>query len=252
MGCKVESLIDRHALTMPDPGYESIDEYLVARWTGSDGRSADGYKALTEWFNKRLLKRLYEDHDRKTISVHLDREYEVITGADDIQRDELAADLATDDLDINDIENEMVSWSTMRHHLKGCLEAEKDTPSAATDWEANTVEMAQERAAEKAHAVLSSLKSKRQLRDADRVDVDVQVKLSCPECSVRVPFADAVERGFVCETHSEAESDESGTGRVRNQSSAIVLSYVVGEVLRTGFLGDSFLVEAVHVLALSI
>jgi len=250
MGCKVDSLIERHALTVPDAGYESVDEYLVARWTGSDGRSAVGYKALTEWFNKRLLKRIYDEHDRGTVNVHLEREYEIITGDQDIQRDELAADLATDGLDIDDIADELVSWSTMRHHLKGCLDAEKDTTPAETDWETNTVQMTRERAVEKARSVLSSLTSKGRLRDADRAQVDVQVKLSCPDCSVRVPFEDAVERGYVCETHAETESEDPVLERVGNQSSAIVLPYVVVDAVQTAFFGEPFLFEAATIAAL--
>ena len=245
MGCKVDALIERHAPTVPDPGYESVDDYLVARWTGADGRAADGYKALTEWFNKRVLKRVYDSHGRDTVSVHLDREYEVITGDADVQRDELAADLAVDGLDIDDIETELVSWSTMRHHLKGCLEAEKDTSPAATDWEANTVQMARERAADKARSVLSSLSSKGRLRDADRAHVDVQVKLSCPDCSVRVPFEDAVERGYVCATHSTPDSDDSAPEPVRNRSVGIALPFLAVETLQAALVGERFLVETV-------
>lgn len=247
MGCKVDSLIERHALTVPDAGYESVDEYLVARWTGSDGRSADGYKTLTEWFNKRLLKRIYDEHGRDTVSIHLEREYEIITGDQDIQRDELAADLATDGLDIDDTADKLVSWSTMRHHLKGCLDAEKATTNAETDWEKNTVQMAQERAAKKARSVLSSLTSKDRLQDGDHAKVDVEIKLSCPDCSVRVPFENAVERGYVCETHTETESDDPELERIGNQSSAIALPYVAVEALQTAFFGEPFLLEAVAI-----
>jgi len=249
MGCKVDPIIERHSLAVPDPGHESVDEYLVARWTGADGRSADGYKTLTDWFNKRLLKRLYEDHGRDAVSVHLDHEYEIITGDEDLQRDELAADLATDGFDIDELATMMVSWSTMRHHLKDCLEAEKDTSPAETDWEMNTVQMARERAVEKAQSVLSSLHSKDRLRDADQAEVDVQVKLGCPECSVRVPFENAVERGYVCDTHSETASEDSENGRVRNRYSAISFPYVAVEVLEAVFYGDPFLAEAAAIAA---
>ncbi|MFB6108352.1 MAG: rod-determining factor RdfA [Haloplanus sp.] len=215
MGCKVDTLVQRHGLTVPDPGYGSVDEFLVARWTGSDGRSAEGYKSLTEWFNKRLLKRRYEAAGRDAVSVHLDRDYEVIVGEADVDRDELAADLATDGLDVDDLREEFVSWSTMRHHLKGCLDAEKETRSATTDWETESVAMARERTEEKARSVLSSLASKARLPNADRAEVEVQVKLTCPECSVRVPFEEAVDRGYVCETHLDAERDENETSKVR-------------------------------------
>lgn len=107
MGCKVDSVVERHDLTVPDAEHDSVDDFLVARWTGRDGRSAEGYKSLTEWFNKRLLKRLYESHGRDTIGAHLDTEYDVITGESDIRRDELAADLATDGIDIDDLASDV-------------------------------------------------------------------------------------------------------------------------------------------------
>jgi DNA-binding transcriptional ArsR family regulator len=249
MGCKIDPIIERHSLTVPDPGYESVDEYLVARWTGADGRSSVGYKTLTEWFNKQLLKRLYEDHGRDTVSAHLDREYEIITGDEDLQRDELAADLATDDFDIDELATMLVSWSTMRHHLKDCLGAEKDMSSAKTDWESNTVQMARERAAEKAQSVLSSLHSKDRLRDADQAEVDVQVKLSCPACSVRVPFEDAVERGYVCNTHSETPSEEPKNARAQHQYSSLALASVVMGALEAVLSGEPFLLEAATIAA---
>jgi len=251
MGCKVDSLVERHGLTVPDPEYDSVDEYLVTRWTGDDGRSAEGYKAITEWFNKRLLRRIYETHGRDTVSIHLDREYETIVGDDDIDRDELAADLSTDGLDIDELADELVSWSTMRHHLKGCLEAEKTTESASTDWQMNTVAMAKERAVEKTRSVLSSLDSSGRLPEAERAEVEVQVKLSCPDCSVRVPFENAVERGYVCETHTDVE-DETDTvrERVRNNLSGLALPYGVAEAVQRLVLEDPHVVEAVALTAL--
>lgn len=247
MGCKVDTLVERYGLTVPDSDYESVDEYLVTRWTGDDGRSADGYKSLTAWFNKRLLRRLYERHGRDTVSIHLEREYETITGEADIERDELAADLATDGLDVEEIDDELISWSTMRHHLKGCLNAEKAPDTAETDWQLNTVEMARERTAEKARSVLSSLDSTGRLPDAERADVEVQVKLSCPDCSVRVPFENALERGFVCETHSDTET--SAPERVRNNLSLLALPVAVVEAVQTLALDQPYVLDT---LALSV
>lgn len=247
MGCKVDRLIDRYDMTVPDPSYDSVDEYLVARWTGEDGRSADGYKPLTEWFNKRLLKRLYEEHERETPGIHLDREYALITGESGVERDELAASLATDGLDIDDIDSTLISWSSMRHHLKGCLEAEKDTNSATTDWETNTVQVAQERTREKAQSVLSSLESKDRLPNAGNAEVEVQVKLACPDCSVRVPFEEAIDRGYVCETHVEQEPEESTLERWKNNVSAIVTPYAAVEGLQAFLLEEPFLLESLLV-----
>lgn len=245
MGCKIDRLTDRYDLAPPLSEDVSIDEYLERRWTGADGRDPVGYKVLTEWFNKRVLSRLYEQHGREAMATHLDREYELIRDGDDIERDELAADLTTDGLDIDEVDSELVSWSTMRHHLKGCLEAEKETQSASTDWERNTVEMAKEKTAEKARSVLSSLSSKDRLPEAERADVDVQVKLSCPDCSVRVPFEDAVERGYVCETHFEKRSSESVRERVQNKLSAIAVPYSIVEASQTLLLEEPYFFEAI-------
>jgi hypothetical protein len=244
MGCKVDTLTERHGLTVPVSEYGSVDDFLVARWTGRNGRSADGYKTLTEWFNKRLLKRIYEAHGRDTMSAHLDREYELITGESTLQRDELAADLATDGLDIDDLDRELVSWSTMRHHLKGCLDAEKDATPATTDWETNTVQIARERTAEKTRSVLSSLSSKERLPNAERAEVQVQVKLACPDCSVRVPFEEAVDRGYVCETHLETDSETSSKERWRTTLSGLATPYGVLEAVQTVLIQESLLLEA--------
>ncbi|AZH26427.1 rod-determining factor RdfA [Haloplanus aerogenes] len=244
MGCKVDTLIERYGLTVPDPDYDSVDEFLVTRWTGDDGRSADGYKSLTEWFNKRLLRRIYERHSRDTVSLHLEREYEVITGDETIERDELAADLATDGLDVAEIDEQLISWSTMRHHLKGCLDAEKEPDTATTDWQLNTVTMAKERTAEKARSVLSSLDSTGRLPGAERADVEVQVKLSCPDCSVRVPFENAVERGFVCEAHTQSDT-ETVPERLRNDLSVVALPFGLTETVQTLFLDQPYLVETI-------
>ncbi|MDQ2074673.1 hypothetical protein RBH20_19270 [Haloarcula sp. H-GB4] len=244
MGCKVDTLADRYDLTAPGSGDHSLDEYLVTRWTGRDGRSADGYKSLTEWFNKRVLKELYAEADRETLSVHLDREYELIIGEDDVAYDELAAALAADGLDIERIESELISWSTMRHHLKGCLEAEKNTGEAKTDWESNTVEVARQRTEEKAQSVLSSLASKERLADAESAEVDVQVKLGCSDCSVRVPFDEAVERGYVCEQHVSVE-DEEGTplNSWKNTLSSVITPYGAIEAVQSLLLEEPSLVE---------
>lgn len=213
MGCKVDSLAKRYDLSVPDPAYDSIDAYLVARWTGADGRPSEGYKPLTRWFNERVLRRVYESHDRDAMDVHLSTEYDVLTGDEDLRFDELAADLSTDGIDVEQLQREFVSWSTMRHHLKGCLEASKEAQSPSTDWELNSVKIAQEQTKSKAKSVLRSLASKDRLPQADKADVDVQVKLTCPECSVRVPLEDALGRGYVCEQHFEDDSSNVVTER---------------------------------------
>jgi DNA-binding transcriptional ArsR family regulator len=128
-------------------------------------------------------------------------EYEALTGDDELAREEVLEDLRSDGIDAAAVVDDMVSWSTLRHHLKDCLEAEKAPARAATDWERESVRIAQERTAQKVSDALRSLESKGELPQAERAEVAVQVQLSCPECPVRVSLAEALNRGYICREH---------------------------------------------------
>ena len=199
--CKVDDLIERYDLSSPREEYETLDEYLLARWKGLDGMESEGYQTLTERFNKRVLARIYDDHERDTPKYRIDSEYEILTAEQGVRHDELAADLATNDIDIDDVRAELVSWSTMRRHLNECLGGEKEPPRSTSEWELESIDVARSKAIEKAQSALQSLSSKHRLPDATKADVDIQVKLSCPECPTRVSIEDAVERGYVCKDH---------------------------------------------------
>lgn len=207
--CKVDDLTERYGLTPPREEYDTLDQYLLAQWKGVDGLESEGYQALTEWFNKQVLAQIYDEHGRQIPAFRIDAEYEILTGDHDLRRDELAADLAADSIEIDDAEGELISWSTMRRHLNGCLDGEKEPVQSSSDWELESVEVARSKTIEKAKAALNSLSSKRRLPDATKAEVDIQVKLSCPECPTRVPMQDAVERGYVCKDHFQTVPQES-------------------------------------------
>jgi len=210
--CKIDHVVDRFGLSAPGQAGESIDRYLVDRWTGADDGAAVGYKQLTEWFNKRLMKRVYERNGRDTIGTRIESEYEALRGDDDLVRIEVAEDLRADGVDADALVDAMVSWSTMRRHLKRCLEAEKAAQPARTEWELESLDIARNQVTDKAQSALKSLSSKRELPDAHRATVEVQVKLSCPECPTRVPLEDAVERGYVCRDHFDSATADGGRG----------------------------------------
>ncbi|WP_247004622.1 rod-determining factor RdfA [Halosolutus gelatinilyticus] len=215
--CKVDDLIERYDLTPSRDGYETLDEYLLARWKGVDGLESEGYQALTEWFNKQVLRGVYDEQGRDIAAYRIDAEYEILTGDRDLRHDELAADLAADSIDTDELEDEFVSWSTMRRHLNGCLDGEKEPARSTSDWELESVEVARSKTREKARAALHSLSSKGRLPGAASADVDIQVKLTCPECPTRIPIEDAVERGYICKDHGrtvprESDGDEAPSG----------------------------------------
>lgn len=207
--CKVDEVIEARGLGPSDRSFDTLDEQLLARWTGRAGRSSEGYRPLTEWFNERLLKRVYDERDRDALGVRLETEFEVLTGDDDLRRQELADDLAVAGIDADRLLDDMISWSTMRTHLNDCLDGEKESPTAETDWERESVDIARERTAEKVAEALRSLAGKGDIADGDAVDADVAVFLTCEECSTRVRFDVALEQGYVCERHADATTNRT-------------------------------------------
>lgn len=203
--CKVDLVADRYELTAPGHHSEDVDAFLVEHWTGAAGEPM-GYHALTDWFNRRLLKQVYERAGRETIGTRVESEYDALRGDDELVREEVMDDVESDGIDAEAIVEAMVSWSTMRRHLQDCLEAEKPSPPSRSNWEMESVEIARERTAEKTVAAVRSLARKGRLPDGDAADVDVQIKLSCPECPTRVPLEAALARGYVCEEHVDAAS----------------------------------------------
>ncbi|MBV0902755.1 rod-determining factor RdfA [Haloarcula salina] len=204
-GCKIETVIEKYGLGSADPVYDSLNEGLLARWTGADGRSAEGYRSLTAWFNRRLLKRVYDEHGRESLDARVESDYETLRGDDDLRREELVESLRVDGIPGGDVVDDMVSWGTMRTHLNDCLDGEKATRPAATDWERDSVETAKDVARQKTESALSSLSTKGEV-DGDDADIEVQIQLSCPDCPTRVPFDVALERGYVCEQHRRQRS----------------------------------------------
>lgn len=200
-GCKIEVVTDGYDLGPPGGRYDSLDQYLLARWTGDGGREPVGYRTLADEFNRRLLKRVYDDHDRAAFDARIEADYATLTGDDALQRGELADDLAADGIDPERLRRDLVSWGTMATHLKACLDGEKPQPRAATEWERRSIDIATGRARSKVEEAVSSLATKGELPAGAAEDVSLQVQLGCLECPTRVPLSIALERGYVCETH---------------------------------------------------
>ncbi|WP_435181176.1 rod-determining factor RdfA [Halorussus sp. AFM4] len=205
-GCKVDRVIEEYDLDSADPRHDRMDEGLLARWRGDNGHSAEGYRTLTEWFNKRLLRRVFDENGRDALGARVDHDYEMLTGDDDLLREETIESLADDGIDGARVREDMVSWGTMRTHLQDCLNGEKDTRSKETDWERKSVDMATSFAREKIETVLSSLASDGELEGVETSSVTVQVQVSCDICPTRVPLDVALERGYVCEEHGRTST----------------------------------------------
>lgn len=200
-GCKVDTVIDKYGLASADPVYGSLDNGLLARWTGADDRTEMGYRSLTAWFNKRLLKRVYTEHGRESLDTRIDSDYETLRGDDDLRRDELIERLQAVGIPGETLRDDMVSWGTMRTHLNNCLDGQKEPQKATTNWERESVATAKTVVERKAETALSSLAKKGDIDGGDAAEIEAQIQLGCPDCPTRVPFDVALQRGYVCKRH---------------------------------------------------
>lgn len=200
-GCKLDLVVERYGVDTADARFESLDEELLARWKGESGFSEHGYRSLATWFNKQVLKAVYEDHGRETLGSRLDDEFQTLTEGAELQREELLDDLSDDGIDGERVESDMVSWSTVRTHLQDCLDAEKAQQEAQTEWEKRSVEYAEQRLLEKVSDALRSYQNKGEIVDGADADASVQIRLACPECPTRVSLSEALEQGYVCGKH---------------------------------------------------
>lgn len=199
-GCKVEVVTDTYDLGPAGDRYGSLDDYLLARWTGTDGRDPVGYRTLADDFNRRLLQRVYENHGREVLAARLEADLETLTGDNELRRGELLDALAADGVDADRLRRDLISWGTMANHLKGCLNGEKPRAAAETDWERRSIDIATDRAESKIREAVSALATKGEL--PPDTEVDLQVQLGCTECQARVPLSIAMDRGYICETHA--------------------------------------------------
>lgn len=207
--CKVGEVIERNGLETADPRYESLNDGLVRRWTGADDHAPMGYRPLTDWFNKRLLRRVYDEHGRDALGERVDHDYDVLTSDDGLVREEIVESLEADGIDGAAVREAMVSWGTMRIHLKQCLDAEKGRETESSDWERDSVSMARSFATEKVERALSALANKKEFDGLDDVSVSIQIQLACDHCPTQVPFEVALDRGYVCEQHTGATERNS-------------------------------------------
>ena len=198
VGCKIDLLVQSRGISAPTGEDDDIDEYLLRRWLGEDGRAPDGYGTLTTWFNKRLMSHVYETNGRETMGVRIDSEYEALTGDDEVLRGEVKDDLAGDGIDPQDLLRDFVSRSTMRRHLNDCLDGTKERTPTQSDWEKQSIDLATKQAHQRIEKALQSLATKNEFPPLDSIDVDVSVSVSCADDPYQVPLEEALGTDFNC------------------------------------------------------
>jgi hypothetical protein len=201
--CKVDRVRAAHGLLPPSRVDGDLDAYLVDRWIGEGETEPAGVRALTEWFNKQILKIIYRTHGRSDSSVRIDSDYEALrgNGIPDHERAELLSELADEGIDGETTTKQFIGKSTMSRHLKDCLDATKETPKSETEWEIDRVRVATNTYRSHLESALQSLGNKGRIDGVEEASLQIQSYLSCPECPTRVTVEQAYEQGYVCADH---------------------------------------------------
>lgn len=203
--CKIGAATATYDLRAP--GDADVDEYLAARWTGAGDHSPVGYRALADWFNQRLLRTVYLDHDRSATEARVESEHDALRGEDDLRRREVRDDLAADGIDADALQDALVSRSTMARHLKTCLGVEKAVDFGSDRaWELDKVEHGRRTFRRSVTAAVRSLANKGRLAGGESAELELPVLLSCPYCATRVSLRTALDQGYVCADHSTSDS----------------------------------------------
>ena len=181
---------------------QSIHGRLAARWLGQAEFPETSTRDLVRWFNLSLVREALVQNGVPVQEHEITNVYDTLT--DDKYEDQrwsVRSSLEYDGIDPDELVDDFISTSSMYRHLTDCLEAEKDRKKAETDWENTNIEFAKEKAAKHIKKALNSLGNKGEIQRAGEADVEVEVFLSCPDCSTSVPYSIARQRGYICEEH---------------------------------------------------
>jgi hypothetical protein len=208
--CKIGRTIAKYNLQESVIGGD-LNENLRARWVGENEFPETATRPLTDWFNQKILKKVYNEHDRKAIETQLESDYEALRSDDEIKRGAIIDDLADDGIDGEELLDDFAKRSTMYRHLTQCLDAEKSKGKSDSDsnWEEDKIEYAKNTMEKNVEDVLRSLERKGELPNGTEAEIQTPIILSChvDECSTQTRFNRARKRGYICSEHSDTDEE---------------------------------------------
>lgn len=208
--CKIGRTIEIYALQESVIAGD-LNENLRARWVGENEFPETATRPLTDWFNQKILKKVYGEHDRKAIQTQLESDYEALRSDDEVVRGAIIDDLADDGIDGEELLDNFAKRSTMYRHLTQCLDAEKNKNQSDGDsnWEGDKIEYARDTMQKNVRDVLRSLERKGELPNGTEAGIQTPIILSCHEegCSTQTRFTRAKKRGYICAEHSDTDGE---------------------------------------------
>jgi hypothetical protein len=175
-------------------------------WTREEDRYS--LRDLAVHFNHHLLRAAMEGERLNPLDGEVENTYRLLTDEDVSQgmRTQARNRLQKQDIDVDQLQSDFVSYGTVRRHLKHCLGAEReptDTDDDPTEIGAQRIAALQNRAVAVTENTLSQLASAGELTAGD-IDVFVDITVSCPECGMHATVREFIENdGCRCAMHTQ-------------------------------------------------
>jgi hypothetical protein len=186
--CKVGTVIKRYEL-------ESMNDNLVARWTGQRGDS-EGTRGLANQFNRRLLRAEMRAADMDIVEGRVENLHRLLTDDDALEAVRIQARdvLGDNGINVERLENDFVSHQTIYRHLRNCLDVEKEHDTISVEKERDRINRMQNRA----ETVIDDGISR--LRDGDKLtltdfEVLINFRVTCEECGELYDASELINRG---------------------------------------------------------
>ena len=188
---KVDRLIEDYGLGA------AYGDRLESLWT-AEGSERESLRTLADRFNTRLLKAAITDAGMSTVDGEVANIYRLLTD-DDVSsgnRIEARRRLEQNDVDVDQLEQDFVTYQAIRSYLKEYRGAqyEDERRTDRTDKVIDTIQRLKSRTRSVAE------KSLVQLRGAGRITLGgfrlfIDISVHCEECNAQYGFVELVERG---------------------------------------------------------
>lgn len=184
-GCKVCRLQREYAL-------EGLNKSLLERWQREEDRQ--GYRQLAAYINTRILEYELERAGLYTLDPAATALYEQLVEGDT----EVERKLRLEEIPLEQLKRDFVSYGVVRTHLTGCLDAEWTAPDRDSDWERQTLEEVLPRLVDRTTNAVDSLVKNGEIPAPKGTTVEVTTSVRCPMCEETAPIETVLEGDPLC------------------------------------------------------
>jgi len=186
---KVARLIEEYEL-------QGIGAELEALWTDDDPENRMSLRALADLFNKQLLQSAMERAGNQPLDGEVDNVYRLLNDESTSRADQTRTrrQLERDGLDVAALEEDFVSYQSIRTYLTKHRDADYDRSTNRTDSVSESIQRLQSRVQNVTGSKLRRLKNAGEISlGSFRVLVDIRIV--CEDCGVQKDLTTLLDGG---------------------------------------------------------